>query len=74
MTDTLSTLKAELDPLIEHDVSTLDPSDNLLFMGLDSMRMMTLAERLSRHGYSVSFMDLAENPTLDDWVALLDNT
>ncbi|WP_445619655.1 isochorismatase family protein [Kushneria sp. Sum13] len=45
--------------------------DNLLFYGLDSMRMMTLVETLRREGFDVSFMDLVEAPTIVDWVALL---
>ncbi|GHC26713.1 isochorismatase [Kushneria pakistanensis] len=45
--------------------------DNLLFYGLDSMRMMTFVEELRREGFDVSFMDLVEAPTITDWVALL---
>lgn len=45
--------------------------DNLLFYGLDSMRMMTFVEELRREGFDVSFMDLVEAPTIVDWVALL---
>ncbi|MCM2129831.1 isochorismatase family protein [Larsenimonas rhizosphaerae] len=70
--DTLGWLRQEVAPLIEQSPEDIDPDDNLLFMGLDSMRMMTLAEQLTRQGRPVSFMALAENPTLNDWVALLD--
>lgn len=45
--------------------------DNLLFYGLDSMRMMTFVEELRREGHEISFMDLVEAPTITDWVALL---
>lgn len=45
--------------------------DNLLFYGLDSMRMMTFVEELRREGFDVSFMDLVEAPTIVDWVAML---
>ncbi|MFC0269556.1 isochorismatase family protein [Kushneria aurantia] len=45
--------------------------DNLLFHGLDSMRMMSFVEELRREGQDISFMDLVEAPTIKDWVALL---
>ncbi len=45
--------------------------DNLLFYGLDSMRMMTFVEELRREGFDISFMDLVEASTIIDWVALL---
>ncbi|MFF2505878.1 amino acid adenylation domain-containing protein [Streptomyces sp. NPDC058067] len=45
--------------------------DDLTACGMDSIRLMTLAGRLRRHGVSVDFLDLAERPTVAAWTALL---
>ncbi|WP_330456386.1 amino acid adenylation domain-containing protein [Streptomyces sp. NBC_00820] len=45
--------------------------DDLTECGMDSIRFMSLAGRLRRHGVFVDFLDLAERPTLAAWTALL---
>ncbi|MEO5876789.1 MAG: phosphopantetheine-binding protein [Streptosporangiaceae bacterium] len=39
--------------------------------GLDSIRLMTLAERWNATGAEVDILDLAERPTVAQWVELL---
>lgn len=39
--------------------------------GLDSIRLMTLAEQWRARGAAVTFADLAERPTLTAWGELL---
>ncbi|MFE5947234.1 phosphopantetheine-binding protein [Streptomyces sp. NPDC056480] len=39
--------------------------------GLDSIRLMTLVEQWRARGAAVTFADLAERPTLNEWGALL---
>ena len=41
--------------------------------GMDSIRMMSLVERFRAEGAEVTFVDLAEQPTLASWAVLLDN-
>ena len=45
--------------------------DNLLDLGLDSIRLMNVVERLRAAGHDVAVEDFAESPTLGAWTALL---
>ncbi len=49
----------------------LADNDNLLECGLDSIRLMSLVERWRSSGVELSFVELAERPTLADWFDLL---
>lgn len=62
---------AEIADLLETDVDELDAQENLVDAGLDSIRIMSLVERWQAAGAKVGFVDLAENPTLHDWLAVL---
>ena len=67
--------KAELKSLIADSLkmpaSDLQDEDNLLDWGLDSIRIMSLLENWRRAGLDITFMALAEQPTLAAWWALL---
>lgn len=52
--------------------ATIGEDDNLIELGMDSIRMMTLAGAHRTDGTEVSFADLATNPTLSAWRMLLD--
>ncbi|MGV9712554.1 non-ribosomal peptide synthetase [Gordonia sp. NPDC003424] len=52
----------------------IDDGINLIEMGLDSIRMMTIAGEWQQRGHQLNFADLAAEPTIAAWVALLDNT
>ncbi|MFB9241924.1 isochorismatase [Massilia antarctica] len=69
---TRSALQAEVAELLAVPASDLLPDDNLLFAGLDSIRLMSLIERWRRAGIETTFVELAERPTLADWWELLD--
>jgi mycobactin phenyloxazoline synthetase len=47
------------------------PDDNLIELGMDSIRLMGLTGRLRRLGIEVRFAELAERPTLMEWWELL---
>lgn len=53
------------------EVASIGDDENLLERGLDSIRLMSLVERWRRTGAEISFVELAERPTLTDWYALL---
>ncbi|XOK59865.1 isochorismatase family protein [Paenibacillus elgii] len=58
--------------LLQEAPSSIAEHDNLITQwGLDSIRIMSLAERWRRSGAEVTFVELAERPTLADWWALL---
>jgi bifunctional isochorismate lyase/aryl carrier protein len=61
-------LRAQVDELLGEKPAD---DENLLDLGLDSIRLMALVERLRVGGYDVSFVDLAERPTIAAWAALL---
>src|SRR5580693_8545899 len=46
-------------------------TDDLIQMGLNSMRMMSLAGGWRKRGSGISFADLAGSPTIERWHALL---
>ncbi|MEV5830630.1 amino acid adenylation domain-containing protein [Spirillospora sp. NPDC052242] len=45
--------------------------DNLIELGMDSIRLMQLTGRLRRRGVEIRFAELAERPTLGQWWELL---
>src|SRR5579875_1159950 len=49
----------------------VEPGVNLISQGFDSIRMMTLAGRWRQQGFAVEFADLAADPTIEAWSALL---
>jgi mycobactin phenyloxazoline synthetase len=48
--------------------------DDLIKMGLNSLRMMALAGGWRKRGVTISFAELAANPTIDSWHGLLGRT
>jgi len=73
--DTNTRAIAELDQkvaeLFGQPVSEIPVNENLSWLGMDSIRLMMLADHLSQQGYHISFADVAENPTLTHWRQLV---
>jgi aryl carrier-like protein len=65
------TLRAQLADLLEIPADELADDDNLLDHGMDSIRIMALVDAWRDAGVEVSFVDLAEEPTIAHWRALL---
>lgn len=66
-------LQARVLQLIEdEDETELDPDENLIFYGLDSLQVMKLAGELKERGISVGFDELARVPTLNGWWTLIE--
>jgi bifunctional isochorismate lyase/aryl carrier protein len=66
-------LRSELAELLEEgDRDSISPHESLFDRGLDSIRLMVLVERFQQLGVPVTFGDLAEQPTLFAWAALID--
>ncbi|MGJ8518138.1 isochorismatase family protein [Carnimonas bestiolae] len=64
-------LDKEVERLLEEPIDELPSDENVMLLGMDSIRLMSLAERLRSAGINASFADLAERPTLDEWRALV---
>lgn len=68
---TPESIRAEVAELLHVSQETISDTENLFDLGLDSIRIMSLLERWRDAGAEVSFVELAERPTLGDWWALL---
>lgn len=62
---------ADLADVLDEPDLALDDDTNLIDLGLDSIRIMSLIERWRRDGVEVSFMELIDRPTLGEWWQLL---
>lgn len=64
-------LAARVHEMIE-DEGPVDPAENLVLYGLDSIAVMTFASELQQLGIEARFEELAREPTLAAWWALID--
>ncbi|MFT4014811.1 MAG: phosphopantetheine-binding protein [Paracoccus sp. (in: a-proteobacteria)] len=64
-------LAARVVAMIEDDCE-IDPTENLVLYGLDSIAVMTFSSELDQMGISASFDELAKEPRLDAWWALIE--
>lgn len=65
---TSATVRADVAELLHFSP---DDTENLFESGLDSVRLLTLLEGWREAGADVSFVDLAECPTVGHWLTLL---
>jgi aryl carrier-like protein len=56
--------------ILKTDASEIADDDNLIDHGLDSMRLMRLAQQWHDRGVTVPFAELAERPQLAHWWTL----
>ncbi|GAA1085257.1 phosphopantetheine-binding protein [Nocardiopsis metallicus] len=68
---TVERVLAEAAHILAEPTGDIDPAENLFDRGMDSVRMMSLMERWRAAGAEVEFADLAEEPTIQAWVTLL---
>ncbi|WP_326673909.1 phosphopantetheine-binding protein [Streptomyces sp. NBC_01257] len=74
MSQTLSPerIRADIAELLGCDPDGIAPDENLVDLGLDSVRIMVLVERWRAAGAAtLEFPDLFELPELAHWTALL---
>jgi bifunctional isochorismate lyase / aryl carrier protein len=64
-------LRAEVAALLDVPPADLEDDDNLMYSGLDSIRLMSLLERWRRAGAVTTFVELAQQPTLAGWWQIL---
>ena len=63
-------LAARVAAMIEDDCE-IEPAENLVLYGLDSIAVMTFSSELKQIGVEASFEELAREPTLQNWWALI---
>ncbi|MFE6668075.1 phosphopantetheine-binding protein [Streptomyces sp. NPDC057697] len=65
-------VRADVAELLDCDPAEIAPEENLVDLGLDSVRIMTLVGRWRAAGAAaLEFPDLAEQPELGHWITLL---
>ncbi|WP_394821657.1 phosphopantetheine-binding protein [Pendulispora albinea] len=69
---TLERMRADIAAMVHEDPSAIGDEDNLMDLGLDSMRAMNLVVRWrDAMGVPLEFTDLAEHVTLAGWWAVV---
>lgn len=69
---TLESVREQVAGLLRESPSDIADHDDLIALwGLDSIRIMSLVEQWRRSGAEVTFVEMAERPTLADWWKLL---
>ena len=63
-----------LNEVLQADLDGFKPlgKDNLIEKGLSSIQIMQIVSKLKKLGIKLSFAKLMENPTLEDWVRLIE--
>ncbi|SHO57445.1 isochorismatase family protein [Vibrio quintilis] len=69
---TLDTMQHDIAQVLEIAIDEVDVTENLLFLGLDSVRAMTLLEKWQQQGATITFAQLMEKVTLQEWWQLID--
>ncbi|ACY14565.1 isochorismatase family protein [Haliangium ochraceum] len=67
----LERLRSDIAEILEEPAEDIADDDNLLDLGLDSIRLMSLVERWRAQGAELSFVELAERPSIADWWTIL---
>lgn len=70
----LSVLQSDVAETLGVSSEEIDVNENLMFMGLDSMRAMTLVEKWNQQGANVSFSQLIEAVSLQEWWQTIEAT
>ena len=63
----LETMRADLARILKQDPATIDDDENLIDLGLDSIRAMMLVQKWQERGVRIEFSELAEHLTLAAW-------
>lgn len=72
MTEIIEELCGEVATALGTTPDQVDTGADLTDLGLDSVRLMGVVEGIIARGYDVDYVDLAEDPRLDAWGALLE--
>ncbi|PKF81167.1 isochorismatase [Vibrio sp. vnigr-6D03] len=70
----LNVLQSDVAEALGVSSDDLDVNENLMFVGLDSMRAMTLVEKWNKQGANVSFSQLIEAVSLQEWWQAIEPT
>lgn len=69
---TMASIRADVAKILLLSPEDIDPAENLTYVGLDSIRLMSLLEQWRTQGANLEFVELAEKSTLNDWWSLIE--
>lgn len=58
-------------PYLDEDMKDIENDEDLTDAGLDSIALMTITEDLRSQQIMVTFMELAEEPTMEAWLRII---
>lgn len=67
MAITLERMRADIAEMIHEDPQEIGPEDNLMDLGVDSMRLLNLILKWQEDGLDLDFAELANRFTLAGW-------
>jgi aryl carrier-like protein len=68
---TLESMRADIAAMLHEPPEAVADDDNLIDLGLDSVRAMALVQRWIQAGAKVEFSEFAETPELGAWWKLV---
>lgn len=68
---TLESMRADIAAMMHEPPSAVGDDDNLIDLGLDSIRAMALLQRWIAAGAQIEFAEFAEKPELGHWWKLI---
>jgi aryl carrier-like protein len=68
----LDRLRSDVAEVLAEEPGSFADDDNLIDLGLDSIRLMSLATRWREEGFEAGYLDLAQTPTVTAWFHLLE--
>lgn len=70
---TLERMRADVARMVHESPDDIELDDNLMDLGLDSMRMLNLIVSWNETGLNLDFSELAAHSTLQDWWTIIEN-
>ncbi|MET7402177.1 phosphopantetheine-binding protein [Dactylosporangium sp. NPDC005572] len=68
----LEQLRSDVAEVLAEEPGSFADDENLIDLGLDSIRLMSLATRWREAGFEAGYLDLAQEPTVAAWFDLLE--
>lgn len=69
---TLERMRADIAHIIHEDPEEIGLDDNLMDLGLDSMRVLNLLVSWNESGIALDFSEIAEHTTLRGWWSVVE--
>ena len=68
---TIEQLRKLIEPYVSEPMDEISDDDYLLDAGIDSITIMSVVEELRQQGILVTFIQMADNPSIKAWHGLI---